>query len=74
MESIAASAEAKIKLSPRELQVLTGLAADRSMKELAIELGISIKTARAYLSRAKRKLRVRSAGAAIAEAVRRGGV
>jgi DNA-binding CsgD family transcriptional regulator len=59
-------------LSPRELQVLSGLAADHSIKEMAGDLGIAVSTIRGYLGRAKRKLGVRSSEAAIMEAMRRG--
>jgi DNA-binding CsgD family transcriptional regulator len=59
-------------LSPRELQVLAGLAADCTPKQLAASYGLSINAVRAYLARAKRKLRVSSPVAAVAEAIRRG--
>lgn len=60
------------KLSPRELQVLAGLASDCTPKQLAFSFGISVQAIKTYLVRAKRKLGVVSASAAVAEAIRRG--
>lgn len=59
-------------LTERELQVLARLAAGRSNKQIAAELGISVKTAMHHTSNLYRKLRVRGRVEAVAYAHRYG--
>jgi two-component system response regulator FixJ len=53
-------------LSPREREVLEGLVGGRSTKEIAFDLGISIRTVEVHRSRMMERLDVRQ----FAEAVR----
>ncbi|WP_227764263.1 LuxR C-terminal-related transcriptional regulator [Zhaonella formicivorans] len=59
-------------LSPREKQVLAGLAAGMSNKEIALNLQISAYTVKNHVRNILEKLNVRSRGQAAAEALRRG--
>ncbi|WP_231494599.1 MULTISPECIES: response regulator transcription factor [Bordetella] len=49
------------RLTPREQQIVSYLAAGRPNKVVAIELGISLRTAEAHRARIFRKLGVRNA-------------
>jgi DNA-binding NarL/FixJ family response regulator len=57
------------QLSLRELQVLRQLAAGRRMSEIAVTLGLSVKTVSTYRQRMLEKLRMRNNAAAIRYAV-----
>lgn len=59
-------------LTPREQEVLDGLVAGRSAKDIAAHLGIALPTVRTQLRSVYRKLDVTSARAAIVIAVRSG--
>lgn len=58
-------------LSPREVDVLNGLARGRSLKEVSVDLGVSGHTVKTYLKRIYAKLKVRSSRAAVARFLRR---
>jgi DNA-binding NarL/FixJ family response regulator len=60
------SAPEEDRLSPREVDVLGGLARGRLLKEVAVELGVSEHTVKTYLKRIYAKLKVRSSRAAVA--------
>ena len=57
-------------LSERESEVLRALVAGKGYKEIAYDLHISIDTVRTHIRRIYRKLRVQSAPAAVARAIR----
>jgi len=57
-------------LTPRQLQLLRALAAGRSNKELAHELGISEATAKSYLKELYARLQVSSRASAVAYGIR----
>ena len=57
-------------LSEREAEVLRALVAGRGYKELAYDLHISVDTVRSHIRKVYRKLRVHSATAAVARAIR----
>ncbi len=59
-------------LTPREVEVLTGVGAGLSNKEVARRLGISAHTVKFHLEAAFRKLGVRSRAEAVAKGLRRG--
>jgi DNA-binding NarL/FixJ family response regulator len=59
-------------LSPREHQVLAGLVAGRSYKQVAAGLDIGIDTVRTYIRSLYRKLRVNSVAEAVTRALRDG--
>ncbi|GIX50281.1 MAG: DNA-binding response regulator [Limisphaera sp.] len=59
------------ELSPREREVLEGLAEGRAYKEIADKLGVSIHTVRNYIRRIYEKLHVRSRTEAVAKYLRR---
>lgn len=61
-----------ISLSPRQLQLLRALAAGRTNKELAHELGISEATAKSYLKDLFARLGVSSRAGAVAYGMRHG--
>lgn len=65
-------APAPNQLSRREIEVLRLLAGGRDVREAAIELGISIHTARAYVKSVLRKLEVRTQLQAVIHALRAG--
>ena len=48
------------KLSPREFEVMTKLAAGRSLKEIADELSLSVKTVSTFRTRVLEKLGVQN--------------
>ena len=60
------SAPEEDRLSPREVDVLGGLARGRLLKEVAADLGVSEHTVKTYLKRIYAKLKVRSSRAAVA--------
>mgnify|MGYP002381124143 CR=1 FL=1 len=53
------------KLSPREREIITGMAQGLTYKEIAANLGISTETVRTHIHNMYRKLRVRSAAEAV---------
>ena len=59
-------------LSPREIEVLQGLASGLANKEIALELQISAQTARNHISRIYQKLGVSGRAEAAVQAVRLG--
>jgi DNA-binding NarL/FixJ family response regulator len=59
------------ELSPREQEVLNGLAEGRAYKQIAGELGVSIHTVRNYIRRIYDKLHVCSCAEAVAKYLRR---
>lgn len=61
-----------VSLTPRQVQLLRGLAAGRTNKELAHEMGISEATAKGYLKDLFARLGVRSRAGAVAYGMRRG--
>lgn len=52
-------------LSPREIEILSGVAHGLELKEIAVKLGISSHTARTHAQSAYAKLGVRSAAHAV---------
>lgn len=46
----------EITLAPRERQVLIGIASSVNRKQIALDLGISVRTVEAYVRRLKDKL------------------
>jgi len=54
-------------LSPREREVLNGLAEGQAYKQIGDKLGLSIHTVRNYIRRIYQKLHVRSCGEAVAK-------
>ncbi|HTL73637.1 MAG TPA: response regulator transcription factor [bacterium] len=54
-------------LSPREREVLNGLAEGQAYKQIGDKLGLSIHTVRNYIRRIYQKLHVRSSGEAVAK-------
>ena len=58
------------ELSPREREVLDGLAEGQAYKQIADKLGVSIHTVRNYIRRIYEKLHVRSSGEAVAKYLR----
>lgn len=60
------------KLSERELQVINLLAGGNSVKEIAFELNLSVKTVSTYRARLLKKLRLRSTVELIRYALREG--
>jgi DNA-binding NarL/FixJ family response regulator len=59
-------------LSKRELQVLALMVAGGSSKEIAVELGISFKTAMTHRANIMTKLNVHETASVVREAIRRG--
>jgi DNA-binding NarL/FixJ family response regulator len=62
----------EFKLTDREVEVLEQLALDRSPKEVANNLGITVRTTRFHLSNIYEKLNVTSQTGAVAKALRTG--
>lgn len=60
------------RLSAREREILTGIAAGKPLAQLGQELSLSPATVKTYLHRAYDKLGVSDRAAAVAEAMRRG--
>jgi DNA-binding NarL/FixJ family response regulator len=56
-----------LALSPREREVLDGLAEGQAYKQIGDSLGVSIHTVRNYIRRIYQKLHVRSSGEAVAK-------
>jgi two-component system invasion response regulator UvrY len=59
-------------LSPREFEVFRSIAAGRSMSEIALSLGISIKTASTYRTRILEKTNLQNNAEIVAYAIRTG--
>jgi DNA-binding NarL/FixJ family response regulator len=59
--------DANAELSPRELEVLNGLATGEAYKQIADRLGVSIHTVRNYIRRIYEKLHVQSRTEAVAK-------
>jgi NarL family two-component system response regulator YdfI len=70
--AINASAQQQPGLTPRELDVLAGIARGERTKEIARRLGVSERTAWAYLTTIYNKLGVDSRASAVAVAMERG--
>ena len=66
------SEKSPLELTPRELEVLQGVAAGERNKEIAYRLGISSRTVKAHLTSVYNKLGVDSRAAAIAIAAQKG--
>ncbi len=62
----------EFKLSDREVEVLEQLALDLPAKEVAVNLGITVRTTRFHLSNIYEKLQVSSQTGAVAKALRSG--
>ena len=63
----AAPTDEATALSPREREVLNGLAEGQAYKQIGDKLGLSIHTVRNYIRRIYQKLHVRSSGEAVAK-------
>lgn len=61
-----------IRLAAREVEVLTLIGAGHGVKEAAVIMGVTYKTAKSYADTAKKKLGVQGCNAAIAAAVKGG--
>ncbi len=59
-------------LSPRELAVLRLVMVGQTDSEIALTLGLQVRTVNTYVANARRKLRAPSRAAAVAEVIRRG--
>ncbi|MBV8257270.1 MAG: response regulator transcription factor [Actinobacteria bacterium] len=70
--AVAAALAVEPRLSPRETEVLCGLARGRTMEQLADDLGISAGTVRAHAVSARTRLGMPTKTAAVAYAIRRG--
>jgi NarL family two-component system response regulator YdfI len=68
----ASPSPAETLLSPREQEVLTGVAAGERNKEIAFRLGITERTVKAHLDSVYHKLGVDSRAAAVSAALQRG--
>lgn len=66
------TANTSVRLSPRELDVLSCVAVGLSNAEAGAELGLTVATVKSYLGSAARKLGQRSRHAVVAEARRQG--
>jgi len=64
--------QSKPTLTPRELEVLTHLAAGRTNDEIAERLVVTTRTVRAHVERLMDKLGVGSRSGAVARAIREG--
>jgi len=71
-QAIRSNAGPKVHLTPREHDVLRGLAAGRSAPTIAGELHVSTATVKTHLKTLYEKLGVSDRAAAVAEAMRRG--
>jgi DNA-binding NarL/FixJ family response regulator len=60
------------KLSPRETQVLQGMAEGLTLEFIAFQLGISVRTVKYYTQSLKRKLDAPSNACAVARAMQLG--
>ncbi len=63
-------ADDTVELSPREREVLDGLAEGQAYKQIADKLNVSIHTVRNYIRRIYEKLHVRSSAEAVAKYLR----
>ena len=70
MQSPPAHQDEVTELSPREREVLDGLAEGQAYKQIAEKLGVSIHTVRNYIRRIYEKLHVCSCGEAVAKYLR----
>jgi DNA-binding CsgD family transcriptional regulator len=70
MQSPPARQDEVTELSPREREVLDGLAEGQAYKQIAEKLGVSIHTVRNYIRRIYEKLHVCSCGEAVAKYLR----
>jgi two-component system, NarL family, response regulator LiaR len=50
----------KVELTGRELQVVVGIAEDKTYKEIATELGLQYETVKTYVKRIRSKLELSS--------------
>jgi DNA-binding NarL/FixJ family response regulator len=69
MMNAQASAGASYGLAPRELEVLEGLVAGKTVKEIAADLSVSYHTVDTYLRRLYQKLDVQSRSLAVSKAL-----
>jgi DNA-binding NarL/FixJ family response regulator len=69
---IAPPAESVDRLSPTETRLLAAIAAGKSYKEAAAELGVSINTVRAHIRSVYEKLHVHTKSEAVSKALRTG--
>lgn len=70
---IAQHADPLVKpLTPRELETLRAIAEGKSSKEIAVQMGVSVKTIETHRTRLFRKIEARSAAEAVRYAVREG--
>ncbi len=67
LQKESAAADASAELSPREREVLNGLAEGQVYKQIADRLGVSIHTVRNYIRRIYEKLHVQSRTEAVAK-------
>lgn len=70
LQSVPAPGNETAELSPREREVLDGLAEGQAYKQIATRLGVSIHTVRNYIRRIYEKLHVRSSAEAVAKYLR----
>jgi len=70
LQTSRATAEETVELSPREREVLDGLAEGQAYKQIADKLNVSIHTVRNYIRRIYEKLHVRSSAEAVAKYLR----
>jgi DNA-binding NarL/FixJ family response regulator len=70
LQSAAPRGDDKTDLSPREREVLDGLAEGQAYKQIADKLGVSIHTVRNYIRRIYEKLHVCSSAEAVAKYLR----
>jgi DNA-binding NarL/FixJ family response regulator len=69
MMSSGETANSRYGLAPRELEVLSGLIAGKTVKEIASDLGVSYHTVDTYLRRIYEKMDVQSRSLAVAKAL-----
>ena len=72
LADITSPAAPALALSPRELDVLRLVTAGLTDQEVAVVLGIRVRTVNTYVANARRKLEAPSRAAAVAEIIRRG--
>jgi len=70
LQTSRSAGDATAELSPREREVLDGLAEGQAYKQIADKLGVSIHTVRNYIRRVYEKLHVRSSAEAVAKYLR----
>jgi DNA-binding CsgD family transcriptional regulator len=59
------------RLSKRQRQVLIGLANSKTLKQIACDLGLSIKTVETHKAKLRRKLKIESTAGLVKYAIRR---